>query len=186
MCIGLHWLACKKSRAGLSLLGYCYFYVQDYVNASDCYEQLTILYPEQEQYKLYYSQALYKCGLFQESIKAASQIETPEIRAKVIYRLESKFDTNQNQSITKANVILCLKVNKLKAAIKYAEGDMKSCTVKYVSFLYACDSNIKKLNSNSIFNLIELITVCKFDFMCVFCWIFRNLSTHQQDLMIQV
>ena len=80
----LVYLCTVKSRAGLSLLGYCYFYIQDYVNASDCYEQLTILYPEQEQYKLYYSQALYKCGLFQESIKAASQIETPEIRAKVI------------------------------------------------------------------------------------------------------
>jgi tetratricopeptide repeat protein 30 len=104
----------SKSRAALSLLGYCYFYLQDYVNASDCYEQLTVLHPDQEQYKLYYSQALYKCGLYEESAKAASQIENAEIK---------------------------LKVNKLKAAIKYAEGDMKSCTVRaflFLPFAFVC------------------------------------------------
>ncbi|CAG0925103.1 unnamed protein product, partial [Notodromas monacha] len=34
------------SRAALSLLGYSYFYMQDFVNAANCYEQLSLLYPE--------------------------------------------------------------------------------------------------------------------------------------------
>ena len=45
------------------------YYMQDYVNASDCYEQLTQLYPDQVQYKLYYAQSLYKCGLYSEAMK---------------------------------------------------------------------------------------------------------------------
>lgn len=36
----------QKSRAALSLLGYCYYQMQDFVNSSDCYEQLSILHPE--------------------------------------------------------------------------------------------------------------------------------------------
>ena len=66
-------------------MGYCYFSLQDYVNASDCYEQLTVLYPEQEQYKLHYAQALYKCGLHEESFRAASQIENAELKSKVYF-----------------------------------------------------------------------------------------------------
>ena len=91
-----------KSRAALSLLAHCYYYVQDYVNASDLYEQLTILCPDQDQYKLYYAQALYKCGLYTESMRVSSQIESVAHQARV---------------------------TKLQAAIKYAEDDIKACVV---------------------------------------------------------
>ena len=40
-----------QSRAALSLLGYCYYQMQDFVNAADCYEQLTVLNPEVEDYR---------------------------------------------------------------------------------------------------------------------------------------
>ena len=43
-------------RAALSLLAYCYYYMQDYVNAANSYEQLTNYYPEEEDYKVYYAQ----------------------------------------------------------------------------------------------------------------------------------
>lgn len=49
-----------QSRAALSLLAYCYFYMQDFANAADCYEQLTLLFPGVEEYTLYYAQALYQ------------------------------------------------------------------------------------------------------------------------------
>ena len=49
-----------QSRAALSLLAYCYFYMQDFANAADCYEQLTLIFPDVEDYKLYYAQALYQ------------------------------------------------------------------------------------------------------------------------------
>ena len=40
-----------QSPAALSLLGYCYYQMQDFVNAADCYEQLTVLNPEVEDYR---------------------------------------------------------------------------------------------------------------------------------------
>lgn len=74
-----------KSRAALSLLAYCYYYVQDYVNASDCYEQLSQISPDLEQYKLYYAQCLYKCGLYDQSMKVVSQLEDPKFQIEVDY-----------------------------------------------------------------------------------------------------
>lgn len=105
----------SKSRAALSLLAHCYYHLQDYVNASDCYEQLSMMCPEQEHYKLYYAQALYKCGLYSEAMKVTGQIESKTLRGQV---------------------------NKLQSAIKYAEDDIKSCVVcrdsrqSYIDKLY--------------------------------------------------
>ncbi|XP_049785625.1 tetratricopeptide repeat protein 30A isoform X1 [Schistocerca cancellata] len=87
----------SNSRAGLSLLAYCYFYTQDFVNAADCYEQLTALVPEETEYKLYYAQSLYQACLYEEAMKVTSQIDDPAYTTKV---------------------------NKLKAAIKYGEEDL--------------------------------------------------------------
>ncbi|XP_071132605.1 intraflagellar transport protein 70A-like isoform X3 [Mytilus edulis] len=87
----------QKSRAALSLLGYCYFQMQDFVNASDCYEQLSIMHPEVDDYKLYYSQSLHKACLYQEAMKVACQIDNPEYQGKI---------------------------TKLQAAIKYGEEDL--------------------------------------------------------------
>jgi len=39
----------------MSLLAYCHFMAQDYRNAAQVYEQLTYLYPEVDDYKLYYA-----------------------------------------------------------------------------------------------------------------------------------
>ncbi|VEL19793.1 unnamed protein product [Protopolystoma xenopodis] len=91
-----HLLAHSSNRAALSLLGYCLYQLQDYVSASDCYEQLANLYPEVENYKLYFAKSLYKADLFQPAMKVAAQIEDPNYRDKVI---------------------------KLQAAIRYKEED---------------------------------------------------------------
>ncbi|XP_034314145.1 intraflagellar transport protein 70A isoform X3 [Magallana gigas] len=86
-----------KSRAALSLLGYCYFQMQDFVNAADCYEGLSMMHPEIEDYKLYYAQALYKACLYQEAMKVACQIDNPEYQSQI---------------------------TKLQAAIKFGEEDL--------------------------------------------------------------
>lgn len=57
--------------------------MQDYVNASDCYEQLSMMHPEVEDYKLYYAQSLHKACLYQEAMKVACQIDNPEYQGKV-------------------------------------------------------------------------------------------------------
>ncbi|KAF8565337.1 hypothetical protein P879_01311 [Paragonimus westermani] len=85
------------NRAALSLLGYCFYQLQEFVNASDCYEQLSQAYPEVEEYKLLFAQSLYKADLFQAAMKTAVQVENPMYREKL---------------------------NKLQAAIRYGEGDL--------------------------------------------------------------
>ena len=42
---------------------------QDFVNAANCYEQLTIYYPEEDDYKVYYAQSLYQACLYEEAMK---------------------------------------------------------------------------------------------------------------------
>lgn len=81
-CFNLY-LLLFQSRAGLSLLGYCYYQLQDFVNASDCYEQLTILHPDIDDYRMYYAQSLYKACLYQEAMKTACVIENPQYSGNV-------------------------------------------------------------------------------------------------------
>ncbi|XP_077125167.1 intraflagellar transport protein 70A isoform X2 [Ranitomeya variabilis] len=86
-----------RSRAGLSLLGYCYYQMQDFVSAADCYEQLLQINPEVEEYKVYYAQSLYKACMYPEAMKATFLLESPAYQSKVL---------------------------KLQACIKYGEDDL--------------------------------------------------------------
>uniref|UniRef100_A0A8C9XX20 Tetratricopeptide repeat protein 30 n=1 Tax=Sander lucioperca TaxID=283035 RepID=A0A8C9XX20_SANLU len=72
-----------KSRAALSLLGYCYYHIQDFTNSAECYEQLTQLHPEVEEYKVYYAQSLYKAGAYPEATKASFVLDNPSSHIKV-------------------------------------------------------------------------------------------------------
>ncbi|XP_012682709.2 tetratricopeptide repeat protein 30A isoform X2 [Clupea harengus] len=85
-----------KSRAALSLLGYCYYHIQDFTNAAECYEQLNQLHPEVEEYKLYYAQSLYGACAFSDAMKATFLLDNPTSHTKMI---------------------------KLQAAIKYGEEE---------------------------------------------------------------
>ncbi|XP_067137146.1 intraflagellar transport protein 70A [Centruroides vittatus] len=89
----------SNSRACLSLLAYCYTFVQDFVNSANCYEQLCALCPEIDDYKLYYAQALYQACLYQEAMKVTCQIDNPAYQTKIV---------------------------KLQGAIKYGEEDLSA------------------------------------------------------------
>jgi tetratricopeptide repeat protein 30 len=73
-----------RNRAALSLLGHCYYYIQDYAQSADMYDQLTKFYPEVDSYKLYHAQSLYKAGLYTEAQKVAQQIENPEYADRIL------------------------------------------------------------------------------------------------------
>lgn len=63
-----------KSRAVLSLLGYCYYHINDFNASAESYEQLTQLYPEVEDYKVYYALSLYKAGTYPDTTMALSPL----------------------------------------------------------------------------------------------------------------
>ena len=73
-----------RNRAALSLLAYCYFYIQDYGSAADMYDQLTKFYQDVIQYKLYHAQCLLKAGMYQEASKVAQQIDHPDYADKIL------------------------------------------------------------------------------------------------------
>ncbi|KAK2571979.1 Tetratricopeptide repeat protein 30A [Acropora cervicornis] len=73
-----------SQEAALSLLGYCYFQVQSFDTAADCYGQLTQIHPEVDEYKLYYAQSLYKAFMYPEAMKATFQIENPTYHSRVL------------------------------------------------------------------------------------------------------
>uniref|UniRef100_A0A3B3C6I8 Tetratricopeptide repeat protein 30 n=1 Tax=Oryzias melastigma TaxID=30732 RepID=A0A3B3C6I8_ORYME len=88
-----------QSRAALSLLGFCYYHLQDFSGAAECYEQLTQLHPEVEEYKVYHAQSLYKAGAYAEAMKASFALDNPSSHLKML---------------------------KLQACIKYCEEDFSA------------------------------------------------------------
>lgn len=88
----------SRSRGGLSLMGYCYYQLQDFAAAAECYEQLVALHPELDAYRLYLAQALYKAGLYAEALRAASPLlDRPAYQGRAL---------------------------RLQAAVHYAQGDL--------------------------------------------------------------
>jgi len=53
------------------------------VNAANCYEQLTLYYPDVEDYRVYYAQSLYQACLYEEAMKVTVQIDNPQLKGKV-------------------------------------------------------------------------------------------------------
>ncbi|XP_028038136.1 tetratricopeptide repeat protein 30A [Bombyx mandarina] len=107
----------NPNRAGLSLLGFCYYRTQAFVEAANCYEQLTAMHPDVPEYRLYFGQALYEASMFEESFKVTMQINNPELERKVI---------------------------KLQSAIKYSEDD--TATAKGLVDSYPQDDPDKDIN----------------------------------------
>ncbi|GAB6033191.1 Tetratricopeptide repeat protein 30A [Chamberlinius hualienensis] len=90
-------ISIANTRSALSLLAYCHYNLQNYSEAAQYYERLSTSYPNVEEYKLYYAQALHKACIYDEAMKIASQIDNPKSQGKII---------------------------KLQAAIKYSEDDL--------------------------------------------------------------
>ncbi|CAD5212330.1 unnamed protein product [Bursaphelenchus xylophilus] len=89
-----------NSRAGLSLLGYCYYQVQDYLMAAETYGKLSELYGDHAEYKLYHAQALYHAFMFPEAETVIhDSADDPAISSQLL---------------------------KLTAAIKYREDDVNT------------------------------------------------------------
>jgi len=89
-----------RSRAALSLLGYCYYHLQDYELAADSYAKLVRLYPLIGEYRVYHCQSLLKAGDVEEA-----------------RRVEAQIDSNQR---TQHELML-------EVSIKFEDGDLNGC-----------------------------------------------------------
>ena len=73
-----------ESRCALSLLGYCYYHMQDFASAADAYGQLVQVVPDVDEYKIYHVQSLIKAGLYEEASQACTAVESPEYTERVL------------------------------------------------------------------------------------------------------
>ena len=73
-----------RSRAALSLLGYCYYKMQDYRSAAQCYEELCRFFPEVDSYRVYYAQTLFKAGLYPEATKACQRVDSDQYTQRIL------------------------------------------------------------------------------------------------------
>lgn len=123
-----------QSRAALSLLGYCYYHIQDFSASAECYEQLTQLHPEVEDYKVYYAQSLYKAGAYPEATKASFALENTSSHTKVPLHLFTCRTHCWAFRFYERNLFISVRLSlwqmlKLQACIKYCEEDNSAAKV---------------------------------------------------------
>lgn len=116
-----------RSRAALSLLAYCYYYMQDFRSSALTYEQLVRFHPEVDEYKIYYAQSLYKAGLYEDALKVASKVDNDEYSHRLLQLQAAIKYEMDDLAGTKSLVNQCEQddpdtlVN--QASITYKEGD---------------------------------------------------------------
>lgn len=125
-----------KSRAALSLLGYCYYHMQDFANAATTYEQLVKYHMGVEEYKLYYAQALYKAGMYPEAKKAVLQVDdTTDTFAAWRLQLQAAIAYEQDILVESTSFVEQMpeypETQVARAAITYKEGDFEGARKKF-------------------------------------------------------
>jgi tetratricopeptide repeat protein 30 len=128
-----------RSRAALSLLGYCFYQTSDFTGASQAYETLVGLCPDVDDYKIYYAQSLFKGGMYPEATRAAVRIEG-EQHAQRLLMLQSAIKYEQDElHSTKALLDQChsddpdVLVN--YAAVAFKEGNYESAREQYTKVI---------------------------------------------------
>ncbi|CAK4354466.1 unnamed protein product [Aphanomyces euteiches] len=123
------------SRAALSLLGYCYYHMQSFNNAVSMYEQLCRLFPDVEDYHLYYAQALYKAGQYDAASRKASQLESEQYSHRVTLLRAAVYYEQNDIKATQSILDQCLRDDPttivFDGAIDYKEGRFEEAKKKF-------------------------------------------------------
>ena len=124
-----------RSRAALSLLGYCFYHTGDFKGAVSVYEQLLGICPDVDEYKIYYAQSLYKAGMYPESTRAAVRVDGEQFTERMILlQAVVKYEQDELPSC-KALLDRCptddpdVIIN--HAAISFKEGNFESARNQY-------------------------------------------------------
>eukprot|EP01038_Epipyxis_sp_PR26KG_P005705 gene5705-7874_t len=125
-----------RSRAALSLLGYCYYRLGDFKGAAQAYEQLIKICPDVDEYRIYYAQSLFKAGSYPEATKAAVRVENEQFYQRVkMLQAVIKYEQDELPS-SKALLDEChsedpdVIIN--YAAIAFKEGNFESARNQYM------------------------------------------------------
>ena len=80
--------------------------MSDFQRAVQTYEQLVKICPDVEEYKIYYSQSLFKAGMYPEATRSAVKVSSPQ----------------HTQRVTM-----------LQASIKYELDELSACKVRKIT-----------------------------------------------------
>ncbi|KAL0486723.1 intraflagellar transport protein 70A [Acrasis kona] len=145
------------SRAALSLLAYSYYMSQDFINASQTYHSLIKLFPDVEEYRIYYAQSLYKSGSFLDASKACAGIESDE-HSQRVQKLQAYIHYEAGDIVaTKAHAEKCLQGDPdtmvLQGCILYKEESYEESRKKFQDA-----QNVLEYQSHVTYN----IALCSF------------------------
>ena len=123
-----------RSRAALSLLGFCYYHTQDFVQAASTYERLVKVCPKEE-YKIYHSQSLFRAGAMDEGIQSTKKINENESSHHInLLKAFIHFD-EENRSACRKFLEKCLQDDPetliAYASLSFIEGNYEEALEKY-------------------------------------------------------
>lgn len=124
-----------RSRAALSLLGYCYYHMDEYAESSRMYEVLTKLCPQVDEYNVYYAQSLYKAGMYAEADKVCSLIDSDQYNHR-IKKLQAAIAYEQEElTQSQAHLDRCMAedadVVVLQGCLQYKDGNYEEALAKF-------------------------------------------------------
>jgi len=111
-----------RSRAALSLLGYCHYHNNDYQRAANAYEKLSKICPTMDEYKIYHAQSLFKAGAYAASDRAITNSKL----------LVTNNNNNNNNNTTMTNshaqkTAFRRRVSLLRANVQYERNELAAC-----------------------------------------------------------
>jgi tetratricopeptide repeat protein 30 len=127
------------SRAALSLLGYCYYHLQNYGMAVTMYEELCKNYPGVDEYQLYLAQSLYKAGQYEAATRKASQLESDQYAQRVHLLRAAAYYEQNDMKATRSILEQCMTDDPttvvFDGAIEFKEGNYDSARKKFTDAL---------------------------------------------------
>lgn len=125
-----------KSRAGLSLLGYCYYYMQDFQNAATTYEHLVKFHPGVEEYQMYLAQSYFKAGMYPEATKAALSVDDEQYAYRMLHLQAAIHYSQDDLPAAKSFINQCVPEDAdtivANGTVIYKEGDFEGARLKFV------------------------------------------------------
>lgn len=124
-----------RSRAALSLLGHCYYHMQDFSSAASTYETLSKVCPEVDEYQVYYAQSLYKASLYPEANRAILTVDAPQYH-ELRLQMQAAIHYEQDDLIGAKNFIDQCTADSPEtvaayACVTYKEGDFEAARTKF-------------------------------------------------------
>lgn len=130
-----------RSRAALSLLAYCQYHMQNFLAAVSTYEKLVKYHPYVTEYKIYYSQALYKAGEYEAASKTCARVDDEQYAQRMLHLKACIAYEQDDMNICRGLVDQCVQDDPDTilhyACIKFKEGNFEEAREAFVEAVNA-------------------------------------------------